>query len=392
MGGCASLTAMKTAAEFLSQLVAFPTVSRDSNLALIDWVEAVLSGLGARCRRTWNEDRRKANLWASFGPEGAGGVVLSGHTDVVPTDGQAWFSDPFRLSQREGRLYGRGSCDMKGFAAAVLAVLQRADLAALKKPLHLALSYDEEVGCLGVDRMIEDALAHGIRPEYALIGEPTSMHIVSAHKSINVFRTRVTGKAAHSSQPQRGAGAILAAGRLIDQLYQIGEHKRATAGDNGCQPPWTTVQVGLINGGNAVNILPAECEFLWEYRALPGEDPDEIIEHMQAHTAAQVLPALREFAPEADIRIEALARVPPLCPDPAGAAERWFGSLPGVRTGGSGTVAFATEAGSFQRAGIHSVVCGPGSIDQAHQADEYIELSELERCEHMIVAIIERLS
>ena len=383
---------MTTSSEYLARLVAFPTVSRESNLELIDWLDELLNGLGARCRRTWNEDRRKANLWASFGPERPGGVVLSGHTDVVPVDGQDWSSDPFELKEHDGRLYGRGTADMKGFSATILAVLERADLAALRQPLHVALSYDEEVGCLGVDRMIDDALAAGARPDYAVIGEPTTMRIIRAHKSINVFRTRITGKAAHSSQPHRGAGAILAAGRLIDQLYRIGEDKRARAGDNGFQPSWTTVQVGLIRGGNAVNILPTECEFLWEYRALPDEDADEIIDQVRAFARDRVLPNLREFAPDAEIAIDTLARVPPLVPDPDRRGEHWVASLPGVRAGGSGEVAFATEAGSFQRAGIASVVCGPGSIDQAHQPDEFIEITELEACERMLEGILERLA
>lgn len=383
---------MSAVADHLSRLVAFPTVSRDSNLELIDWTEDRLAGLGARCRRTWSDDRRKANLWASFGPQARGGVVLSGHTDVVPVDGQDWATDPFELVERDGRLYGRGSADMKGFSAAILAVLERVDLAALRQPLHVALSYDEEVGCLGVDRMIDDAAAAGARPDYAVIGEPTTMRVIRAHKSINVFRTRITGKAAHSSQPHRGAGAIFAAGRLIEQLYRIGEEKRAAAGANGFEPPWTTVQVGLIRGGNAVNILPADCQFLWEYRALPDEDADEIIERVQGFARDEVLPSLREFAPDADVAIDALARVPPLVPDPDQRGEKWIADLPGVRAGGSGEVAFATEAGSFQRAGIASVVCGPGSIDQAHQPDEFIELAELERCQDMLSGIVERLS
>ena len=383
---------MKKASNILAELVAFPSVSRDSNLDIIDYLERLLIDLGARCRRTWNDERTKANLWASVGPDGPGGVVLSGHTDVVPIDGQDWSSDPFELIERDGRLYGRGSTDMKGFIAVILAVLGRSDLPALRQPLHLALSYDEEVGCLGVDRMVQDAVAAGLRPDYAVIGEPTTMQIVRAHKSINVFRTRVIGKAAHSSQPHRGAGAIFAAGRLIEQLYQIGEEKRAAATANACEPPWTTVQVGLIQGGNAVNILPAECEFWWEYRALPDEDPDEVFDRLQAFAASDVLPRLREFAPEADIHFETLARVPPLVPDPESEAESWVGSLPGVRDGGSGAVSFATEAGSFQRAGIHTVVCGPGSIDQAHQPNEFIELAELVRCERMVESIIRRLS
>ena len=383
---------MAAVLDHLTRLVAYPTVSRDSNLDLVEWLEARLRALGGRARRTFSDDRRKANLWVAFGPEGPGGVVLSGHTDVVPVDGQNWTSDPFVLTEREGRLYGRGTADMKGFSAAILAVLERADLDRLRQPLYVALSYDEEVGCLGVDRMIDDARAAGAQPDYAVIGEPTTMHIIRAHKSINVFRTRIIGKAAHSSQPHRGAGAILAAGRIIERLYRIGEQKRARATDNGFEPPWTSVQVGLIRGGNAVNILPAECQFLWEYRAMPDEDPDEILRQLDEFSDREVLPALREFAPDAGIVIDTLARVPPLMPDPAGRAERWVGGLPGVRAGGSGEVSFATEAGSFQRAGIHSVVCGPGSIDQAHQPNEFIERTELARCERMLEGIVERLA
>jgi acetylornithine deacetylase len=374
--------------EILSRLVAFQTISRNSNLALIDWAEARLSRLGARCRRTWSEDRQKANLWATFGPDGPGGVVLSGHTDVVPVDGQKWSTDPFELTERSGRLYGRGTADMKGFAACILSVLERSDLAALRQPLYVALSYDEEVGCLGVDRMVDDAISAWARPDFAVIGEPTTMQIIRAHKSINVFKTRVTGKAAHSSQPHRGAGAIFAASRLIDYLYQLGKTKRAEARPGGAEPPWTTVQVGQINGGNAVNILPAHCEFLWEYRSLPGEDPDEILELMTRFANTVVLPELREFAPEAAIETEVLARVPPLVADAERRAEDFVAGLDGVRSGGSGEVAFATEAGSFQRAGIVSVVCGPGSIDQAHQPDEFIEIAELDRGQQMIESVL----
>lgn len=377
--------------EMLARLVAFPTVSRDSNLALIDFVEDYLQSFGARCRCTWNADRSKANLFAAIGPDAPGGVVLSGHTDVVPVDGQDWQTEPFELTERDGLLYGRGSSDMKGYAAVFLSRLSRLDLDRLQRPLYLALSYDEEVGCLGIDRMVEDALANFPRPDFAIIGEPTTMQIVRAHKSINVFRTIVTGQAAHSSQPHRGAGAIFAAARIIEQLRRIGQDKRAQAGDSGCQPPWTTVQVGRIEGGTAVNILPGRCEFLWEYRALPDEDPDEIIECMQAFIEAEVLPDLQEFAPTAGVETIPIARVPALMPDEQARAENWVGALPGVRRGGSGAVAFATEAGSFQRAGISSVVCGPGSIDQAHQPNEFIDPAELERCGQMIDGVFDYL-
>ena len=373
-----------TSIDLLSRLVAFPTVSRDSNLPLIDWVEDYLQPFGARCRRTWNAEETKANLYAAIGPDAPGGVVLSGHTDVVPTDGQDWNTDPFKLTERDGLLYGRGSSDMKGFSAVFLSRLATLDIGALERPLYLALSYDEEVGCLGIDRMVNDALAEFARPDYAIIGEPTRMQVVRAHKSINVFRTVITGQAAHSSQPHRGAGAILAAGQIIEYLDSLGRSKRAAAGESGCEPPWTTVQVGTIQGGTAVNILPAHCEFLWEYRGLPDEDPDAIIDAMEVFIDGEVLPDLKEFAPEASIETTTIARVPPLTPDPEAKAEQWVRSLSGVREGGSGEVSFATEAGSFQRAGVSSVVCGPGSIDQAHQPNEFIDPNELTRCEAMI--------
>ncbi len=380
-----------TSIDMLTRLVAFPTVSRDSNLPLIDWVEEYLEGYGARCRRTWNEEKTKANLFAAVGPDAPGGVVLSGHTDVVPVDGQDWHTDPFALTERDGLLYGRGSADMKGFAAVFLSRLASLNMSAMDKPLYLALSYDEEVGCIGIDRMVDDALAQGARPDFAIIGEPTTMQVVRAHKSINVFRTVVTGKAAHSSQPHRGAGAILAAGRIIEHLEALGRSRRAAAGETGCEPPWTTVQVGTIQGGTAVNILPAHCEFLWEYRGLPDEDPELIIQDMQAFIDEVVLPDLKEFAPEASVETSPIARVPALVPDPEAKAERWVRSLRGVRDGGSGEVSFATEAGSFQRAGVSSVVCGPGSIDQAHQPNEFIDPAELTRCEAMVDDVFDYL-
>ncbi|MEM1190927.1 MAG: acetylornithine deacetylase [Pseudomonadota bacterium] len=370
--------------EMLDRLVAFPTVSRDSNLPLIDWVEDYLGSFDARCRRTTNEAGNKSNLWAAIGPDVAGGVVLSGHTDVVPIDDQDWHTDPFKLTERDGLLYGRGTSDMKGFSAVFLSRLAELNVSSLTQPLYLALSYDEEIGCLGIDRMVDDALDSGASPEFGIIGEPTSMRIVRAHKSINVFRTVVTGQAAHSSQPHRGAGAILAAARIIEHLDALGRQKRAEAADSGCEPPWTTVQVGTINGGTAVNILPSHCEFLWEYRGLPHDDPESIITAMQAFIASEVVPDLREFAPDASVQTTPIARVPPLMPDPEAKAERWVRELRGVREGGSGEVSFATEAGSFQRAGISSVVCGPGSIDQAHQPNEFIDPAELTRCEAMI--------
>lgn len=370
-------TTLLTPRAMIERLVGFPTVSADSNLALIDWAEAYLTAHGARCRRTWDATGWKANLFATIGPDVAGGIVLSGHSDVVPVEGQDWQSDPFVVEERKGKLYGRGTADMKSFLAIALALTPEFAARPLRRPIHLAFSYDEEVGCLGVGRMIEDVRANLPLPAMAIVGEPTSMRLVTGHKAINAFRTRVTGRAAHSSQPHRGAGAILAAGRLIEFLWRLGEEKR-NARDERFEPPWTTLQVGVIEGGTALNILPGECSFLWENRALPGEDPHEIRRRFDDFARTEVLPQLREFAPEAEVVTEVLASVPPLTPENDGAAEQLVRRLTGINE--SGVVSFTTEGGLFQQAGISTVVCGPGSIDQAHQADEFIELEQVEAC------------
>ena len=371
--------------ELIARLVSFPTISERSNLALIDWAEGYLSAHGARCRRTMNEEGTKANLFATIGPEVAGGVVLSGHSDVVPVEGQSWSSDPFVVTERNGRLYGRGTADMKSFLAIAMALAPEFAARPLRRPIHIAMSYDEEIGCLGVASMIQDIMANLPPPGLVIIGEPTSMRLVTGHKGVNLFRTRVIGRAAHSSQPHRGAGAILAAGRLIDYLWRLGEEQRQQR-DSRFEPPWTTVQVGLIEGGTAVNILPAECSFFWEYRNLPSQDSSAIRKLFEDYCEREVLPGLREFAPEARIETEAVALVPPLAQEENGAAEALVRRLTGAND--SAAVSFATEGGLFQRAGLSTVVCGPGSIDQAHQPDEYIELEQIEAC----IAFMRRLA
>lgn len=366
-----------TPREMIERLVAFPTVSERSNLELISWVEDYLTALGARCRRTMNDEATKANLFATIGPDVAGGVVLSGHSDVVPVEGQNWSSDPFVVSERNGRLYGRGTADMKSFLAIATALAPEFAAMPLRRPIHIAFSYDEEVGCLGAGRMIRDVVENLPRPALTIIGEPTSMRLVTSHKGINAFRTRITGRAAHSSQPHRGAGAIFAAGRLIDYLWRLGEEQRQKQ-DLRFEPPWTSVQVGMIEGGTALNILPSECSFLWEYRNLPSEDPQEIRRQFENYAETDVLPRLREFAPEASIETEEIAVVPPLAPEREGAAEALVRRLTGSNE--SAAVAFGTEGGLFQQAGLSAVVFGPGSIDQAHQPDEFIELEQVEAC------------
>ena len=382
--------------ELLARLVAFPTVSRDSNLPLVDWAEAYLAERGARCRRTWSDDGTKANLLATFGPQLPGGLVLSGHTDVVPAEEPEWTSDPFVLREEAGRLYGRGTADMKGFIASAMALADDLGRGELVRPVHLALSYDEEVGCLGAPRMITDMIEAGLRPDMVIVGEPTGMRPAHAHKSVNLFRTEIRGVEAHSSQPHLGAGAILAAGRLVEALWQWGEEARGEAARaeaaradadpaSGFEPPWTTVQVGLIEGGTAANILPGRCAFTWEYRSLPGEDPDRLRARFQAKVDEEVLPALREFGPSATLETRTLARVPPLLPEEAGVAEARVRAALEMGGGGpvppTGVVAYGTEAGQFQAEGISAILCGPGSIDQAHRPNEFLEVRQLEACD-----------
>jgi len=366
-----------TPREMIERLVAFPTVSEHSNLELISWVESYLTAYGARCRRTMNAEGTKANLFATLGPDVEGGIVLSGHSDVVPVEGQNWSSDPFVVTERDGRLYGRGTADMKSFLAIATALAPEFAAMPLRRPIHIAFSYDEEVGCLGAGRMIQDVMENVPRPALTIIGEPTSMRLVTSHKGINAFQTRIEGRAAHSSQPHRGAGAIFAAGRLIDFLWRLGEEQREKQ-DPRFEPPWTTVQVGMIEGGTALNILPRECSFVWEYRNLPSEDPRDIRRRFDTYAETEVLPRLREFAPEASIETDQLAIVPPLAPEDEGAAETLIRRLTGSNE--SAAVAFGTEGGLFQQAGLSTVVFGPGSIDQAHQPDEFIELEQVEAC------------
>lgn len=368
-----------TPVEMIAALIGFDTTSAKSNLALIDFVADYLRGHGIASRRTASDDGAKANLFATLGPEVAGGVVLSGHSDVVPVAGQAWDSDPFEMVARDGRLYGRGTADMKSFLAIALALVPEFLARPLARPIHLAFSYDEEIGCLGVGRLIADLQANLPPPAAVIIGEPTSMGIASAHKGCYVQRTRITGKEAHSSQPQRGGSAILAAGELLHFLGRLARERRAAADpESRFEPPFTTFNIGVIDGGSALNIIPRDCAFTWEFRPLPGEDPDEVIARLDDFARSEVLPELREHAPEAAIVTERLAGVPPLRVEAEGAAEALLRRLSGLND--TIAVSFGTEGGLFQEAGFSTVVCGPGSIDQAHQPNEFVELAQIEAC------------
>jgi acetylornithine deacetylase len=350
------------AVALLRTLVGFDTTSRNSNLGLIDWAAGLARDAGARIRLTHDSDRRKANLLASFGPDEPGGIVLSGHTDVVPVDDQDWNSDPFTLTARHGRLYGRGTSDMKGFLACCLALVRTWADTELRRPVHLALSYDEETGCRGVPTLIDDLTRHVPTPAFAIIGEPTGLRVGLGHRGYLGFRTTFIGRAAHSSDPGRGENAITAAARFIRSLDDL-DAGFAHGTDR------TTISVNRIDGGTALNIVPERCAVDWEIRPAANADLTAL---RRVHSEL-----LRDRAglSRAPITTEVLT-IPPLNPDRAGAAvaaARAFGAAPGACD-----LPFGTEAGLFQAAGIPSVVCGPGSIHQAHTTDEWIALDQIE--------------
>jgi acetylornithine deacetylase len=380
-----------TSEEMLARLVGFDTTSRLSNLKLIDFVTAYLAAHGIASTRIHNEDKTKANLFATIGPGGAGGVVLSGHTDVVPVDDQDWSSDPFGLSERGGRLYGRGSSDMKGFLACVLALVPEMMAAGLKQPIHLAFSYDEEVGCIGVGSMIAHVVAQGIRPTLCIVGEPTSMRVINAHKSINSFRTKITGHETHSSRTEEGVSAIFVAADLLAFLEGLAEEMKRRGDPSGrFDPPYTSLSVGTIEGGTAVNIVPRHCTFAWEYRALPSQESEEIVRRFHEHCASDIVPALKHRAPGAGVETTARSSAPGLLMPPGSPEETLVLGL--AERNSAEAVSYATEAGLFQQAEIPTFVCGPGDIAQAHKPDEFIEVSQLRACEAFLRRLIRHIS
>ncbi len=363
--------------DLLESLVGFDTTSSKTNLPLIESVEGYLADHGIAFTRVPNASGDKAALFATVGPGGDGGVLLSGHTDVVPVEGQDWTSDPFRLRRDGSRLYGRGACDMKAFDAICLAMLPAFQKAALKTPVHLLLSYDEEIGCLGS----LDAIARfGLdlpRPAVTIVGEPTEMVVVDAHKSISSYETVVHGKEAHSSKPDLGASAIEAACDLVSELYRFAAQLREEGDPSGLfDPACSTIHVGKIHGGTARNIMARRCAFAWEFRGLPGQSRKRALAHLEAYADRVVRPKLTSTAPDARIETQAHVEVPGLAADPGSLAETLAKTL--TRSNATGTVSFATEGGQFQTAGIPTIVCGPGSIDQAHAPDEFIEVAQIE--------------
>ncbi len=368
--------------ETIAKLIAIDTTSFKTNLQLIDLASEILSGLGATVRRTWDKDRNKANIFATIGPNDVPGIVLSGHTDVVPVEGQDWSTDPFRLHQAGGRLFGRGTADMKSFIAVCLALAPEFAAAPLRMPVHFAFSYDEEVGCVGVRRLIDDLAHLAVRPSLCIVGEPTDMKAVIGHKGKKSVRCHVEGHECHSALNHQGVNAIEIAAEMVTRLRAMQRRIREQGPfDHGYQPPYTTVHTGTMQGGTALNIVPKSCAFEFEIRNLPDHDPEDLMAEVRGW-AQDLVPEMLGISEASGITLDEHNSTPGLGMDEMDAAVRLVCALSGSNR--TSKVAFTTEAGLFQKAGIPAVVCGPGSIDQAHRPDEFVTIEQVAKCEDFL--------
>jgi len=374
----------------IERLIGFDTTSRGSNLGLIEYARDYLKGFGIESRLTYDASGKKANLFATVQKGAKPGIVLSGHTDVVPVDGQNWASDPFKATLKGDRLYGRGACDMKSYLAVILTMAPRFAAANLNAPVHFALSYDEEVGCIGARGLLEDLARNNIRPAGAIIGEPTSMQPVIAHKGKRSYQCCVRGKEAHSALTPQGVNAIEYAARIISYIRHMAERMQACEPrDYGFDVPFTTLQTGVISGGTAGNIVPRECNFQFEFRYLPGADPDALEREIKDYAERVILPQMHRTDPGTGISFDTKAEIPGLNVSEADQITQLAQAL--SRNRSTSKVAYATEGGLFQRAGIPAIICGPGSIEQAHKPDEYVTLAQVALCESFMQRLLEQM-
>jgi acetylornithine deacetylase len=377
--------------DLIQRLVGFDTTSRDSNLHLIEWVRDWLKGFGVESRLTYDPGGAKANLFATIARGAQPGIVLSGHTDVVPVDGQPWDTEPFKATLKGDRIYGRGAADMKSYLAVALAMTPRFLAADLKSPVHFALSYDEEVGCVGVRGLLEDLARNGIRPAGCIIGEPTSMQPVIAHKGKRAYKCCFRGREVHSALTPQGVNAIEFAAKLVVYIRDMADRMRdREPRDDGFDVPFTTLQTGVIRGGTAGNIVPRDCEVHFEFRYLPGADPDALESEIKAYAEKVLLPEMRAVDPTTFIAFETKAEIPGLN---TGATDEVTALAQALsRNRSTSKVAYATEGGLFQRAGIPSIICGPGSIEQAHKPNEFITLEQVAACEAFMDRLLAELT
>ena len=376
--------------EILEKLIAFPTISLDSNQACVDWIIEYLEPLGARCQVS-SDTPGKANIFATIGPDLDGGLILSGHLDVVPVVGQDWSSDPFKLREEASFLFGRGTCDMKGFIAVCLALAPEFAAAQLTRPVHFAFTYDEETGCLGAPVLLDELVKTGLRPSAAIIGEPTSMQIIEGHKGCCEYTVEFTGVEGHSSLPDLGLNALEYATRYVTELMRLRQElpSRAPKGSK-FEPPHTTLQVCMLEAGIAHNVIPNKALVGWEMRPVQTSDLDYVRGKICAFTTDVLLPEMKSKHDAADIQEIFISEVVGLEPDSDSEAVAIVRTLTGRN--GTDVVSFGTEAGLFQKAGVSAVICGPGSIEQAHKPDEYVSREQLSTCLHMVSRMVEKLS
>ena len=385
------MTTLARTREILAELIGFPTVSADSNLELITYAATLLSEAGAALSISRDETGEKANLFATLGPPIDGGIVLSGHTDVVPVEGQEWTSDPFVLAERDGLLFGRGACDMKGFIAACLAMAPAFAELDLKRPLHFAFTYDEEIGCFGARALMDELVRAEVKPSVAIIGEPTEMRVIEGHKGCYEYTTEFTGLEGHASEPERGVNAVEYAARYIARLLDLGEALKTRApAESRFEPPWTTLQVGRMAGGVARNMIAGSCEVEWEMRPVQKSDADFVKSDIGAYVDTILRPAMQAVSPDANIVTRTIGEVEGLQVATESEARAIVSELTGATE--ADVVAFGTEAGLFQAAGMSAVICGPGSIAQAHKPDEYIALEQLQACLDMLGKLKTKMS
>jgi len=384
------MTDLSSQLDWISRLVAYDTTSSKSNLALIDDVEAYLKSFGAKTFRVPSDDGMKTNLYAAIGPLSEGGVVLSGHTDVVPVEGQAWDTDPYKVTEKNGLLYGRGTCDMKSFSAIALSLVPEMIAAELKRPIIFALSYDEEIGLFGAPRMIAEIATKMPPPSAVIVGEPTMMQVIDGHKGIASFRTTVTGYTTHSSLADTGVSAVEAAAKLIAKLSSMRAARKAAADpDSPFTPPYTTMTVNVVNGGTQLNIMAGECWFNWDCRAVPGDSAGAARAEFDAY-AREVEAEMQSKWPGCKVETAQITNAPPLSPQADNPAADLAKALTGQNS--TGVVSYAAEAGQFQEAGFSTVVCGPGSIEQAHQPNEFISVAQVGECATFLRKLIARMA
>jgi len=382
---------LERSTEILGDLIAYPTMSADSNFDMILHMAGLLEDAGARCEVMSSPCGTKANLFATLGPDRDGGILLSGHSDVVPVADQPWTRDPFRMGEVNGRLYGRGACDMKGFIAATLAMAPHFADRVGDRPVHFAFTYDEEVGCLGARQLVEHLSERSLTPGIAIIGEPTEMRIIDGHKGCNEYTTRFEGLAGHGSNPDHGVNAVEYAVRYVHHLLGLKDALRARApADCPFDPPWTTVNLGALVGGVAHNVIAPSAHVEWEMRPVQLSDAEFVKENLRAFCEAELLPKMQAVYPEASITTEVIGEVIGLFPTDENEARRIVSDLTGANS--SDLVAFGTEAGLFQALGTDVVVCGPGSIEQAHKADEFVSLDQMSKCLGMLERLGDRLT